>query len=148
MGNQSLQYVKRLFTKILLLYPLWNQTVTDASLITQIKEVIDYLRLREHSLTKSDLMYGSTGTAIFNYYIYKSNGSISYLDRCITYAQYAIDSLTANEIKNLYLGKGVSGVLWGLIHLSELGAFDFDVEEVVDEADGSTLTTDCLLPAF
>jgi len=112
---------------------MWNPIVTDALLISRIKEVIDYQSIRHYSLTTPDLMYGSTGTAIFNYYNYKLSGNPKSLDTSLTHSQHAIDSLTEDTVKNLYLGKGISGILWGLIHLSHLGAFDFDVEDVMDE---------------
>jgi len=112
---------------------MWNPIVTDALLISRIKEVIDYQSIRHYSLTTPDLMYGSIGTAIFNYYNYKLSGNPKSLDTSLTHSQHAIDSLTEDTVKNLYLGKGISGILWGLIHLSHLGAYDFDVEDVMDE---------------
>jgi lantibiotic biosynthesis protein len=109
----------------------WIAPVSDPSQIKLAKEIIKFISEQEQKLNGADLMYGSSGIAIFHYYNYVLQPDQSSLEKCFNHSQHSIDLIINKETNNLYFGKGIAGSLWGLIHLRNHKVLDFEIDEIL-----------------
>lgn len=110
----------------------WIPVIDDPSRLKKIADIIDFIGNIDIKDESDDLMYGNIGISIYQAYHYKLTRNENRLNKSVELALKSVEAIAENRVGNLYFGRGITGILWGINHLAEIGILSNDIEDLVD----------------
>ena len=110
----------------------WIPVIDDSIRLKKIRDTLEFIADNNLVDESDDLMYGNTGISIYHAYHYQLTRDEHRLNKCVELARISVEAIAENKVRNLYFGKGITGILWGINHLTEIGVLSNNLEDLVD----------------
>ena len=117
-------------------YLMWQNILDERD--PRIISILNFIKreVKDKSSYDNGLLAGKAGLAIYWHYIYKFYNSEEYQDLTLAFLEQSLDSINTAKQSSPFCS-GLSGKLFALCHLTEIGAlqynFDQDIAEDIDE---------------